>query len=218
VIAVAATDSTNTRAGFSNYGPELDLSAPGVSIYSTQYGSYGYRSGTSMSAPFVSGLAAILRGIPGNGSPGVIAWEMESTALDLGSAGFDDFYGYGLIQMDGAILLALSTSNPGSGGSGGSAFGGLSFTSTSTFSPTPTWTSTLSATPTIFTGTPFPSETATVSATPTLSVQQTITSKFGRDWLVGCWGLILILLGLLLAWVLSRRRDHRVHKQYFKMP
>ncbi len=48
-----------------------------------------------MSTPFVSGLAAILRDIAGYGSPDVIAQRMESTALDLGSMGFDDFYGYG---------------------------------------------------------------------------------------------------------------------------
>jgi subtilisin family serine protease len=218
VIAVGATDSTNAHAGFSNFGPELDLSAPGVSIYSTQFGSYGFRNGTSMSAPFVSGLAAILRGIPGNGSPDVIAWEMESTALDLGPGGLDDVYGYGLIQMDAAIQLAWPGTVPGGGGRvRGPSFGGLAFTATTTFSPTPTWTPTASVTPTVLTRTPLPSATTTASPTATLSVQQMIASRFGRDWSVGCWGVVLILLGILLAWILSRRRQHRAHRQYFRM-
>ena len=103
VIAVAATNSTNARAGFSDFGPEVDVAAPGVDILSTLPGGYGYLSGTSMSTPFVAGLAAIFRGIPGSGSPDAIAFDMESTALDLGPSGPDSFYGYGLIQMDAAI-------------------------------------------------------------------------------------------------------------------
>lgn len=106
VIAVGATDATNTLAGFSNYGPEIDIVAPGDHIYSTWLGNnYTYLDGTSMSAPYVAGLAAILRGIPGSGSPANLAWAMKSTALDLGIPGRDNFYGDGLIQMDAAIAL-----------------------------------------------------------------------------------------------------------------
>ena len=55
VIAVARTDNVNHWSN-SNYGPEIDLSAPGISIYSTVPGRYGYKSGSSMSTGFVSGL------------------------------------------------------------------------------------------------------------------------------------------------------------------
>jgi LPXTG-site transpeptidase (sortase) family protein len=158
VIAVAATDSSNNRASFSNFGPEIDVAAPGVAIYSTTLdNNYAYLSGTSMAAPFVSGLAAILRGIPGNVSPDEITREIETTALDLGIPGRDDLYGYGLIQMDAALQPLLPTSTP-------------SFTPTSTSTGLPQPPFTPSSTPTA-TLTPTPTETAT----PTVTVTSTST-------------------------------------------
>jgi subtilisin family serine protease len=112
VIAIGATDINNDWAGFSNHGQEIDLVAPGMNIYSAfTGGGYGYRSGTSMAVPHVSGLAAILIGIPGNGPTGVRRL-MEGTALDLGDSGWDAFFGNGLIQMDRAIQLAAQISLP----------------------------------------------------------------------------------------------------------
>ena len=62
IISVAATDYNDNLAGFSNFGANsVDLTAPGVDIYSTVLGnSYGYKNGTSMAAPHVSGAAALM--------------------------------------------------------------------------------------------------------------------------------------------------------------
>ena len=61
VIAVGSVASDGTRSSFSNYGDWVDIAAPGSNIYSTYTGSaYGVMSGTSMSCPHVSGVAALL--------------------------------------------------------------------------------------------------------------------------------------------------------------
>jgi hypothetical protein len=62
VVAVAATNSNDGKAGFSNYGDWVDVSAPGVDILSTVPGNqYAYYSGTSMACPIAAGLAVLLR-------------------------------------------------------------------------------------------------------------------------------------------------------------
>lgn len=68
VITVASTTSKNQLSSFSNIGTgTVHVAAPGSTVYSTTVdGSYGSMSGTSMSAPIVSGLAALLKGVAMN--------------------------------------------------------------------------------------------------------------------------------------------------------
>lgn len=59
-ICVAATDTNNAKAYFSNYGPWVDLAAPGVNICSTVPDGYGFMSGTSQATPVAAGTAAVI--------------------------------------------------------------------------------------------------------------------------------------------------------------
>lgn len=113
VIAVSATDSADQIAYFSSVGPEVDLAAPGVSIYSTYKGStYKTLSGTSMAAPHVTGTAALVLTRPfgsydlnGNGKwdPIEVQNKLQATAIDLGDTGPDILYGYGLVYAYSAV-------------------------------------------------------------------------------------------------------------------
>lgn len=113
VIAVSATDFTDSLASWSSRGPEIDLTAPGVSIYSTYKGqTYKTLSGTSMAAPHVTGTVALVltqtakcdTDSSGTCSPSEVKQRLETTAEDLGTAGRDDLYGAGLVDAEKAVI------------------------------------------------------------------------------------------------------------------
>ncbi len=104
VIAVAATDRNNGRASFSSTGPDVELAAPGVSVYSTMRGGgYGAMSGTSQASPHVAGAAAlaIAAGVQD------VRRRLQTTAQDLGVPGRDWQYGYGLVDARRAAASGL---------------------------------------------------------------------------------------------------------------
>lgn len=123
VIAVSATDQNDQKASFSNYGSWIDVSAPGVSILSTALGnSYSWKNGTSMAVPHVSGLAALIKSeYPSYGSS-QIENMIKNNAVDLGTPGFDQYFGYGRIDAHNLFSNDVpnkpSNPNPSDGATG----------------------------------------------------------------------------------------------------
>lgn len=105
VIAVGATDSSDQITSWSSRGPQVDLVAPGLGIYSTYKGStYATLSGTSMATPHVTGAAALVIQVKGYyNKPNEVERQLEYNATDLGDSSFDSLYGNGLVNVYKAI-------------------------------------------------------------------------------------------------------------------
>jgi thermitase len=85
VIAVAATDSSDKKAWFSNYGDWIDVAAPGDDIYSTEPGNdYWYDSGTSQATPYVAALCALLFSKHPSWTNTQVAERIKEKAEDIG--------------------------------------------------------------------------------------------------------------------------------------
>lgn len=107
VISVSAV-GTSQLAGFSSYGPTLDLAAPGVQIFSTGLDdAYGPRSGSSFAAPQVAGLAALLLSRRPDLTSGEIRGALVSSTTDLGPSGWDSSFGSG--RVDASQLVKFIT-------------------------------------------------------------------------------------------------------------
>lgn len=100
VIGVAAIKSDGTRPIYT-YNSSVFITAPGVSIYTTQNTSssaYGYSSGTSFSSPYIASLAALARGYDDDISFEDFKGLLKLSAIDKGTSGYDVYYGWGLID------------------------------------------------------------------------------------------------------------------------
>lgn len=110
VFAVAATDSNKQKASFSNYGDYIDVAAPGVNIASTYPDNhYAALSGTSMASPHVTALAALIRSANPLLKNTEVMEIMRKTAIDLGDSGKDKYFGYGQIDIVGALSQAAQS-------------------------------------------------------------------------------------------------------------
>ncbi len=109
VIAVGATDQQDNPEIYTAQGNEVELAAPGTAIYSTkQENNYGTISGTSLAAPHITGVAALIlsAGVDDINNDGVadnrdVRLKLLKASRDLGKPGRDDLYGYGIIDVNG---------------------------------------------------------------------------------------------------------------------
>ena len=109
VISVGAVDRWAGHAAFSNYNDDVWVSAPGTGIIGTvplglkthETISDGYKmgSGTSFAAPYVTALAAMAKSIRPDISPSEFANLIKRTSRDIGSDGYDKYFGWGLISF-----------------------------------------------------------------------------------------------------------------------
>ncbi|MCL4106216.1 UNVERIFIED_CONTAM: hypothetical protein GTU68_061058 [Idotea baltica] len=114
VIAVAATDQSDVRAGFSNFGPTIDVAAPGVGILSTLAGNnadYGNLSGTSMACPLVAGLCGLMKSYNPAKTVDQIDSCLQATAdnIDAQNPGFIGQLGAGRVNALNALLCVSGT-------------------------------------------------------------------------------------------------------------
>ncbi|MFB7155894.1 S8 family serine peptidase [Lysinibacillus sp. NPDC056232] len=112
VISVGSTNDRNKLSSYSNYGPSVDLVAPGEEIYSTVHdekkgSSFVKFSGTSMASPVVAGVASLLKSKYPDLKPYEIEAILEMTAKDLGDEGYDLTYGHGLVDPVKALQFNI---------------------------------------------------------------------------------------------------------------
>lgn len=181
VITVSALNDTDgTSAGdalasFSNYGADVDIAAPGVSVRSTMPGNtLGTMSGTSMASPHVAGAAALYLAQNPGATPAQVKAALQANRDQIALIGDKD-------GIDEGVLNVRNLN-----GSGPTPTPSPTATTTATPSPSPTATPSPSPTATA-TATPSPTATATPGpdttapsvtlTSPTSSVQQTFTMK-----------------------------------------
>jgi len=132
VIAVGATDFSDNRPSYSNWGTAIDVVAPGGDLSADvngdgepdgvlqetfsksdpSYWSYYWKDGTSMAAPHVSGTAALMISANPAVTAGQVKQALEVTAVDRGVEGWDSHYGHGLIDAERAISAVLDSTAP----------------------------------------------------------------------------------------------------------
>jgi thermitase len=171
VIGVAATDSSDIRALWSNAGPQTALAAPGVSVWSTVNpdlnGGYQYEpfSGTSMASPHVAGAAALVWSSAYGTSPSAVRDRLLTSA--------DAIAGTGLLWSAGRLNAARAVA------------GGALTNATPTLTPTPT----LTATPTA-TATPDPNPTRTLTFDDLTNPNRVLNGQYPNgivDWGTNRW-------------------------------
>ncbi|MBR3640912.1 MAG: S8 family serine peptidase [Oscillibacter sp.] len=108
VVGVGAVGEDGKVYGHSNHNESVFLTAPGAGVKTAgSHGGYVTGSGTSFAVPHVTAAAAVLLGIDDTLTPADIRQLLSETAADLGATGWDEYYGYGLLDLS-ACVVALA--------------------------------------------------------------------------------------------------------------
>lgn len=116
VITVAASNGQNTVTDFSTRASYVDITAPGeniISLSNDENDGYLMMSGTSMAAPFISGVVALMLE-KDNSAPSRIKYMLQDTAVDIEDTGVDPLSGFGLVDCNEAVSAAIPALNHGS--------------------------------------------------------------------------------------------------------
>ncbi len=161
-VSVSAVRFDSTLTGYSTYNDSVDIAAPGGDTGVDQDGdgyvdgvlqqthdgvdfttfSYYFYQGTSMASPHVAGVAALVISASGGTlTPDEVQTILQNSAVDLGTAGWDNQYGYGLLDANAAVLAVAPNTNPPVADFSGTPTSGteplsVSFTDLSTNNPT----------------------------------------------------------------------------------
>lgn len=112
-IAVSAINSNHQLASFSARGASIEITAPGVNVLSTYLNnSYARMDGTSMAAPYVTGVLALLKEANPHASHTEIRTILHQTAIDIGTVGRDQHFGYGIAQAPTKLVLKEGDRRP----------------------------------------------------------------------------------------------------------
>lgn len=108
LIIVGSTTSSDSRSSFSNYGPSLDITAPGSSVRSTRSnGGYGNGSGTSYASPIAAGVGAMIFAANPDLRPDDVQDILFRSVDDLGAPGYDEQFGWGRVNTFNAVSMAV---------------------------------------------------------------------------------------------------------------
>jgi hypothetical protein len=107
VVAVGATDASGHRTRFSNYGPWVDVNAPGVRIVTTKAKTGGFTtaSGTSAATALVAGVAVLLRAAHPDATQADIADRLRRSGIRRGPVGAEDVDASGVVDAAAALRL-----------------------------------------------------------------------------------------------------------------
>jgi thermitase len=107
VVAISATEPTDTFASFSNYGNWIALSAPGDGILTTMNGGgYGSWYGTSFATPIAAAVGALALSANPSLTNSALVTLLEKNSDDLGAAGYDPYFGWGRVNAYKAVQAA----------------------------------------------------------------------------------------------------------------